>query len=159
MSDYTPTTEAVRAKYARGTRSDGTHAQFVKWQKEFDRWLAAHDAEVLATAALHRPAQTKPTDIQFAARRSGKSQALIDSMLAQANEHGIRVEVVYPQSEPTDAQCDAITQALIDHDARSFTCYDHDRVCCPCGVHDMATPEWQRHRARAAFTAGQEEQS
>ena len=31
MSDeYTPTTEAVRAKYARGTRSDGTHAQFVK---------------------------------------------------------------------------------------------------------------------------------
>ena len=40
MSDgYTPTTEAVRAKYARGTRSDGTPAQFVKWQKEFDRWL------------------------------------------------------------------------------------------------------------------------
>ena len=31
MSDeYTPTTEAVRAKYARGTRSDGTPAQFVK---------------------------------------------------------------------------------------------------------------------------------
>lgn len=52
MSDYTPTTEAVRAKYARGTRSDGTHAQFVKWQKEFDRWLAAHDAEVLAAAGV-----------------------------------------------------------------------------------------------------------
>ena len=63
------------------------------------------------------------------------------------------------QTEPTDAQCDAITQALIDHDARSFTCYDHYRVCCPCGVHDMARLEWQRHRARAAFTAGQEEQS
>ena len=63
------------------------------------------------------------------------------------------------QTEPTDAQCDAITQALIDHDARSLTCYDHDRVCCPCGVHDMARLEWQRHRARAAFTAGQEEQS
>ena len=45
-------------------------------------------------------AQTEPTVIQFAARRNGKSQALIDSMLAQANEHGIRVEVVYPQPEP-----------------------------------------------------------
>lgn len=31
-------------------------------------------------------------------------QAMIDSMLAQANERGIRVEVVYPQGEPTDAQ-------------------------------------------------------
>ena len=55
MSDYTPTTEAVRAKYARGTRSDGTHAQFVKWQKEFDRWIAAHDAEVLAPAGVTQP--------------------------------------------------------------------------------------------------------
>lgn len=48
MSDYIPTTEEVCAKYALGTRSDGTPAQFVKWQKEFYRWLAAHDAEVLA---------------------------------------------------------------------------------------------------------------
>ena len=52
MSENTLTTEAVRAKYARGRRSDGTHAQFVKWQKEFDRWLAAHDAEVLAAAGV-----------------------------------------------------------------------------------------------------------
>lgn len=52
MSDYTPTTEEVRDKYARGTRSDGTHAQFIKWQKEFDRWIVAHDAEVLAAAGV-----------------------------------------------------------------------------------------------------------
>ena len=50
MSDYTPTTEGVRRKYARGMRSDGTPAQFVKWQKEFDRWLAARDAEVAQKA-------------------------------------------------------------------------------------------------------------
>lgn len=59
MSDkYTPTTEEVRRKYARGMRSDGTPVLFVKWQKEFDRWLAAHDAEVLAAAGVapHAPA-------------------------------------------------------------------------------------------------------
>ena len=87
MSDeYTPTTEAVRAKYARGTRSDGTPAQFVKWQKEFDSWLADHDAEVLAAAGFRRPAQTEPTDAQVDA-------ALNSYWGGNATEYGSREEM------------------------------------------------------------------
>ena len=42
MSDYTPTTEEVRIKYRLSSgRQPGDFA-------EFDRWLAAHDAEVRA---------------------------------------------------------------------------------------------------------------
>lgn len=51
--------------------------------------------------------QDEPSDapaVQLMARKGGKTQALIDSLLGQANERGIRVEVVYPQVEPTDAQ-------------------------------------------------------
>ena len=50
-SEYTPTDDAVRRKYARGMKSDGTPTQFVKWQKEFDRWIAQHDAELRAKIA------------------------------------------------------------------------------------------------------------
>lgn len=50
MSEYTPTTEHVRAKYARGMKSDGTPAIFEKWGNEFDLWLADHDAKVRAEA-------------------------------------------------------------------------------------------------------------
>ena len=50
-SEYTPTDDAVRRKYARGMKSDGTPTQFVKLQKEFDRWLAKHDAELRAEIA------------------------------------------------------------------------------------------------------------
>lgn len=39
-----------------------------------------------------------PTVI-VSARSAGKTQALVDQILAQANERGIRVEVVYPQEE------------------------------------------------------------
>ena len=62
--DYTPTTEEVRADYVRGARSDGTHAQFVKWQKGFDRWLAAHDAEVLAAAGVTQPEPARRATLQ-----------------------------------------------------------------------------------------------
>ena len=50
MSDYTPTTEEVRSRFARIMRSDGTPAQSVTRQTGFDRWLAAHDREVTAKA-------------------------------------------------------------------------------------------------------------
>ena len=84
--------------------------------------IHAHEARAIAgiilAAGFRRPAQTEPTDIQFAGRRSGKSQALIDSMLAQANERGIRVEVVYPQAKPTDEEREALSNFL-------FTVYEH----------------------------------
>lgn len=60
--------------------------------------------------------QSEPTDAptaQLLARKGGKTQALIDSMLAQANERGIRVEIVYPQGEPTDAEVEAARLAYV----------------------------------------------
>lgn len=46
MSDYTPTTEDVRDKFKRSSTR-----QFRKaYGEAFDRWLAAHDAEVTAKA-------------------------------------------------------------------------------------------------------------
>lgn len=48
MSDYTPTTDEIRTGYA----AIGD-AIIPEHEEEFDRWLAAHDAEVLE-AAVHR---------------------------------------------------------------------------------------------------------
>lgn len=51
--------------------------------------------------------QGEPSDaptVQLAARKGGKSRALIDQLLSQSNEHGIHVEVTYPQGEPSDTQ-------------------------------------------------------
>lgn len=64
-------------------------------------WHAGWDAHAARRVAQGEPSDT-PT-MQVVARRGGKSQALIESLLAQANERGIRVEVVYPQGEPSDA--------------------------------------------------------
>lgn len=50
MSEFTPDTEYVRSKYSCGLRSDGRPAIFEKLVKEFDRWLADHDAKVRAEA-------------------------------------------------------------------------------------------------------------
>ena len=54
MSDYTPSTEDVRARYHLAGVSD-TAPQFLidrgrkVYYDEFDRWLAAHDREVRAS--------------------------------------------------------------------------------------------------------------
>lgn len=50
MSEYTPTTEQIRATYADG-ESEGTPEDYA----EFDRWLAAHDAEVRAQVVAEEP--------------------------------------------------------------------------------------------------------
>lgn len=50
---YTPTTEEIRGFYVvlgfEGNRPfEGQHQSIQDWRAEFDRWLAAHDAEKLA---------------------------------------------------------------------------------------------------------------
>jgi len=50
--------------------------------------------------------------VHLMARRGGKTQAMIKALLAQANERGIRVEVVYPQSEPTEAAAKVAAQHI-----------------------------------------------
>ena len=45
MSDYTPTTDEVRDRYAWG-RSDVGYVSYDEAEAEFDLWLVAHDATV-----------------------------------------------------------------------------------------------------------------
>ena len=54
MSDYTPSTGEVRRRYAYA-RSDKPGHKNQSAIAEFDRWLAAHDAEVLAAAGVTQP--------------------------------------------------------------------------------------------------------
>ena len=44
--EYTPSMDRVRHLYARIIRPDGTVELASRRQKEFDRWLAAHDREL-----------------------------------------------------------------------------------------------------------------
>lgn len=50
MSDYTPTTEEVREDYALGRNEVVGAGWYDQHRAEFDRWLAAHDAEVASKA-------------------------------------------------------------------------------------------------------------
>lgn len=67
---------------------------------------------------------TEPTQTRlFAGRSHGKTQALIESLLAQANERGIRVEIVYPQGEPGSRvdpeDVEMVAKTLHAHSGRS----------------------------------------
>lgn len=57
MSDYTPTTDEVRAMYVTGTPPH--RVTVPQGNAEFDAWLAQHDAEV-RTAALNAAAEAVP---------------------------------------------------------------------------------------------------
>lgn len=50
MSEYTPTTESVRTAYAGAPAGVFARDAYNTRSQEFDRWLAAHDAEVRAEA-------------------------------------------------------------------------------------------------------------
>lgn len=72
MTDYTPTTDEVRKAYVHANAD--TELQIDKWETVFDRWLAAHDAEVradereqAAKRVHHRmeAMQADPDDIPF----------------------------------------------------------------------------------------------
>lgn len=93
-------------------------------------------------------AQGEPSDaptVQLAARKGGKSRVLTDQLLSQANEHGIHVEVTYPQSEPSDAQVLAALNAYYaDYMIRPNKSLDDVRP--PRTVQDM------RAALRAAFS-------
>lgn len=89
-------------------RSEGLARHIAEAQGESETVPA--NTEVLSLSGQGESSEA-PT-LHFAARQGGKSQALIDQMLAQANERGIRVEVVYLQGEPSDAQVGAAMHAV-----------------------------------------------
>lgn len=49
MDDYTPTTEEVRESFASGVNFE-SRTPFLSGRKQFNRWLAARDAHIRATA-------------------------------------------------------------------------------------------------------------
>ncbi|WP_136053450.1 hypothetical protein [Microbacterium sp. K5D] len=52
MSDYTPTTEQIRAVFMGGAANE---EQGERRGNSFDRWLTAHDAEVRAGVVAEEP--------------------------------------------------------------------------------------------------------
>ncbi len=66
MSDYTPTTEEVQSYYVSGRAQirlqiTGVRAQDITpFSHEFDRWLAAHDAEKRAEWEAEKGGQVVP---------------------------------------------------------------------------------------------------
>jgi len=50
MTDYTPTTAEVRERFIDGFPMDTWAVARDECGRDFDRWLAQHDAEVAATA-------------------------------------------------------------------------------------------------------------
>ena len=77
MSNYTPTTDEVRDAYGYWSDS-GPHAP----PDEFNRWLAAHDAEVRAQA-LNEAADKIHVSLQRAHKRDGRP---LDPMFHQHDQ-------------------------------------------------------------------------
>ena len=75
MTDYTPTTETVRERFADGFPRAG----YIQALEDFDRWLAAHDAEVLRKAAAEFPCDDEAlTMFELALVRSNAGHYLRD---------------------------------------------------------------------------------
>ena len=55
MSEYTPTTQQVRREYVSGrAEAESAMSYDPQYEPEFDRWLAAHDAELREQIAAER---------------------------------------------------------------------------------------------------------
>lgn len=103
MNDYTPTTEEIRVIYI------GTREEFVKpWQSnrpaEFDRWLAAHDAEVRASVVAEEPEwEYRISDGEFIHYTSSQSR------VTRALQRGLDVRRRIPKRDATGWE--AVTDA------------------------------------------------
>ena len=87
MSTYTPTTATIRAEYAGRVEAwEMTYAEQEAARAEevveFDRWLAAHDAEV-AAQALSEAADRIHVSLQQAHKRAGRT---LDPMFSQYDQ-------------------------------------------------------------------------
>jgi phage terminase Nu1 subunit (DNA packaging protein) len=91
MSEYTPTTDEVRAMYVTGTPPH--RVSVPQGNAEFDRWLAQHDAEV-AARALRQAADdwqtgewaNVPRHADRVADRLGAAQYVSDWLRARAEK-------------------------------------------------------------------------
>ena len=83
MSDYTPTTADVRHAYVSARSEEEFAASYLsQFEPEFDRWLAAHDAEV-AAQALGDAADKIHVSLQQAHKRARHT---LDPMFSQHDQ-------------------------------------------------------------------------
>jgi len=95
-TEYTPTTSEVRALYVTGT--PGHRVSVETGSAEFDRWLAAHDAEVVAAgvdAERERAAREASRPVTDAERDAQLIEKFTDhvaslAMLSDWQERAIR---------------------------------------------------------------------
>ena len=73
MSGKTPKTGPVRFGWASGHPRPNT-TNIDERLAEFDRWLAAHDAEVLAAAGFRRPARDEGYHVELGDQRFTQAQ-------------------------------------------------------------------------------------
>ena len=77
MSDYTPTTDEVRGAYVSARSEEEFAASYLsQFEPEFDRWLAAHDAELREQIAAEIEADPKSTFLAGRAETSLTSHEL-----------------------------------------------------------------------------------
>jgi len=76
--EYTPSMDAVRNRYARIMKTDGTLALTIRRQKEFDRWLAAHDRALREQIADDLQTEAENLDLEVPnAHREGMREGLL----------------------------------------------------------------------------------
>ncbi|QWY84627.1 hypothetical protein QEH34_gp45 [Microbacterium phage Footloose] len=81
-----------------GVRDRGDGAIEITTAFGWELALPIDAAKAVREFLQHEPAQAPPAPTAIvSARSAGKTQELVNQILAQANERGIRVEVVYPQ--------------------------------------------------------------
>lgn len=80
MSDYTPNADQIRAVFMGGAANE---AQGERRGESFDRWLAAHDAEVRAEADALRStiAQAQARFRQYASQEAPTYDQEVDALL------------------------------------------------------------------------------
>ena len=94
MSDYTPTTGHVQDAYCHvqqgvmGERGDAAHEKF---HAEFDRWLAAHDAEVAAKALEEAASAWQVSGWAHDLPEKGAERAQVILHMAQAATEMLRL--------------------------------------------------------------------
>lgn len=104
MTTYTPTTATVRARYHLATVPDTASQSYIDASRdrlyaEFDRWLAAHDADLLEAEARSGLYGTAAQS-----RLLERARALRGDLYAARNRFIAESAAAYPDVDPQEAE-------------------------------------------------------
>jgi hypothetical protein len=92
MSDYTPTTEQVRTKFATVLDEQQGWRYSDEWAGDFDRWLTTHTAEIRkANAGLETDLREAEEDLAGYKAKLDNHRGVIDRLSAQ--ETAVRLDL------------------------------------------------------------------